>query len=231
MKERLGVFVVAVMFTFGAGFVFQDPQTKRQGETGLKGQKITTDKDKVNAQMSDLDFVTKVAKNGKTEVAAGQLALSKASSADVKQFAQRMIDDHTKANSELMQLAQTKGWQLPPDDMAASTAQLHNTSLSDAAMADNQKMQADHKAKLDKLSKLSGAEFDREYMTHMVMDHDKAVAMFESKANSKDGDDALEDWAEKTLPTLREHRRLAREIAGKVGAKVPADDAAKKGNR
>src|SRR5687767_11262035 len=124
MKERLGVFAIAVMFTFGAGFAFQDPKEKTQGDTGIKGQKVTTDKNKQggSATLNDSDFVRRVVASNRAEIELGQMAVTKAASADVKQFAQRMIDDHTKANTELTQLAQSKGWSLPADTSNDTTS-------------------------------------------------------------------------------------------------------------
>jgi putative membrane protein len=141
----------------------------------------------------DHEFMTKVAQGGKTEVELGQLALKQASSEDVKLFAQRMIDDHSKAGEELSTLAVSKGITLPAD------------------------LDKKHKEKLDKLAKFSGADFDREYMKQMVNDHNMNVTLFEKEA--KDGKDAeTKAWAEKSLPTLREHLTMARDTASKVGS-------------
>jgi putative membrane protein len=69
-----------------------------------------------------------------------------------------------------------------------------------------------------KLAKHEGAAFDREYMSAMVKDHDKDVALFEKQA--KNGRDAaLRAFAEKTLPTLREHQKMAKQLSDKVSAK------------
>lgn len=144
---------------------------------------------------TDKSFVMKAAAGGMAEVELGNLALKQASSNEVKQFAQRMIDDHGKANQELKQYADSKSITLP------------------AAMGDS------HKKLFDKLSKLSGAAFDREYMNEMLKDHEKDVALFERE--SKSGKDAeLKAWVDKTLPTLREHLQLARDTSAKVGGKM-----------
>jgi putative membrane protein len=112
--------------------------------------------------------------------------------ADVKQFAQRMVDDHTKASEEL------KGW----------ASQKNVTLPTEVA--------PDHKATHDRLAKLSGAAFDKAYMTAMVADHNKAVAAFtRASKTAKDAD--LKAWAGKTLPTLQEHQKMAKEIAAKAG--------------
>ena len=141
---------------------------------------------------SDTDFVNTVAMDGMAEVALGRLAVQKAKSPEVKQFAQRMVADHSKANVELKQLASNKNVTLPAEP------------------------NAQQKADKDRLSKLSGADFDREYMTMMTAGHDKAVAAFEDESrNGKESD--VKAWSSKTLPTLREHQTLAKQIAAKVG--------------
>jgi len=132
----------------------------------------------------DRKFIEKAAEGGMAEVKLGQLAAQKAGADQVKQFGQRMVDDHGKANDQLKQLASTKGVTLPAD-LDKSTQREY-----------------------DKLSKLSGPDFDREYMKHMVSDHKKDVSEFKSEANkAKDAD--LKQFASSTLPTLQEHLNLA----------------------
>jgi putative membrane protein len=172
----------------------QDKQTSKPSDMQHGNMKMSS---------ADNSFVMKAAMGGMTEVEMGQIALTQASNEDVKRFAQRMVDDHGKANMELKQLAGNKGMQVP-------------------AMLDD-----DHKKTKDKMSKLTGAAFDREYMSMMVKDHQKTVELFERQ--SKDGKDMeLKSWADKTLPTLREHLQMARDIASKVGAKVSGSDSASK---
>jgi Predicted outer membrane protein len=132
----------------------------------------------------DRKFMEKAAEGGMAEVKLGQLASQKASADQVKQFGQRMVDDHGKANDQLKQLASTKNVTLPTD-LDKSTQREY-----------------------DKLSKLSGADFDREYMKHMVSDHKKDISEFKSESNkAKDAD--LKQFASSTLPTLQEHLTLA----------------------
>ena len=140
---------------------------------------------------SDKEFVTKAGGGGLAEVQMGNLALQKASSAEVKSFAQRMVTDHSKANEELQQLATAKGVALPTD------------------------LDPDPKAALDHLSSLNNAEFDKAYMQHMVEDHQKDVAEFE-KASTSAYDSDLKAWAAKTLPTLKEHLQLAQSVSSKL---------------
>lgn len=133
---------------------------------------------------ADRRFVEKAAIGSLAEVEMGRMAQQKAQNDQVKQFGQRMVDDHSRASAELTQIASGKGVQPP-------------TALDKKAQAD--------KAKLEKLS---GAEFDRQYMAHMVADHKKDIAEFQKEAKSgRDAD--LKAFAAKTLPTLQDHLKLA----------------------
>jgi putative membrane protein len=139
-------------------------------------------------------FASKAAQGGMAEVEMGRLAVQRAGDPDVKAFGERMISDHSKANAELKSIASKKGLQLPTE------------------------MNSEQKSEMDKLAKLSRAEFDKEYMSAMVDDHEEDVKEFETQ--SKDGNDAdIKTFAGKTLPTLQQHLQLARSAAQKVGAK------------
>jgi len=133
-------------------------------------------------------FVKKAALDGMTEVEAGKVALSKSQDPAIRDFAQRMVTDHGKANSELESLAVRKGLQAP------------------------KRLDAEHKEMLDTLSSKNGKEFDQAYAEHMNMDHSKAIALFESAAGSNDPD--LAKFAKETLPTLKEHKALAQKLPG-----------------
>ena len=140
---------------------------------------------------SDKRFVRDAAQGGMAEVELGKLATEKASSEDVKKFGQRMVDDHTKANDELKQVASEKGITLP------------------------QHLSAKDQMTKEHLSKLSGEQFDKAYMSDMVKDHTQDVADFQKEANSGT-DSAVKDFASKTLPTLQDHLREAKQIAPKT---------------
>ena len=139
----------------------------------------------------DKEFVAMAGMGGLAEMQLGNLALQKASSAEVKAFAQRMLTDHSKSNAEIAEFATTKGLALA-------------TELS-----------GDPKGALEHLTSLSGAEFDKAYMQHMVEDHEKVVAAFD-KASTSATDADLKAWAGRTLPTLKEHLELAKQTARKV---------------
>jgi putative membrane protein len=137
------------------------------------------------------DFMMKAAQGGIAEVELGRMAMDKAQNAEVKRYAQTMVQDHTAANNELKAIA-TKKNMTPPTDT-----------------------DAEHKAVMTRLQGLSGAEFDRAYMDAMVADHEKTVALFETGANT--GTDAdVKQFAAKTLPKLRMHLDMAKEIQGKL---------------
>jgi len=139
---------------------------------------------------SDQQFLMQAASSGMAEVQLGQLTTERAASAEVKQFGQRMVADHTKANTELLTLAQAK-------------------NIPVATEADPK-----HKAMADKLAALHGVAFDREYMAGQVADHEEAVTLFTTAA--KESHDAeVKAWAAKTLPTLQEHLQMARALAAK----------------
>ena len=142
-----------------------------------------------NMNTQDRDFIMEAAMGGMMEVELGQVAAQKGGSDAVKQFGQRMVDDHSKANSELMSLASSKGITLP-------------TALDDK-----------HRQQVTKLSGMSGADFDRAYSKMMLSDHQKDVAAFE-KQSTKAADADLKAFASKTLPTLQEHLQMARALPG-----------------
>jgi putative membrane protein len=143
---------------------------------------------------ADREFIEGAARGGMAEVELGKLAQQNASNEQVKQFAARMVTDHSKANEELRQLGQEKGVTMP-----AGPSHMDNHEMG-------------------KLSKLSGAAFDREYMDNMVKDHQKDVKEFEKQA-SKAKDPDVKAFAAKTLPTLQEHLRLAETADQTVGGK------------
>ena len=128
------------------------------------------------------------AQGGMAEVEISRLALTRASSDAVKQYAQKMIDDHTAANAELMQIASSKGITLP--------------TAPDAKM----------RAMMAKMQNLSGAAFDREYVMNAGhKDHQKMEKLFRDESTrGRDAD--LKAFATKTLPVVRQHLQMARDL-------------------
>lgn len=148
-----------------------------------------------NLSSQDRNFLMDAAMGGMMEVELGRLATERGASDPVKQFGQRMVDDHTAANTELMSIASSKGITLP-------------------TMLDRK-----HQQHVTKLSGLSGAEFDRAYSRMMVTDHNKDVNMFE-RESTRGADPDLRAFATKTLPTLQEHLQMARALPGNEGGNM-----------
>ena len=139
-------------------------------------------------------FATNAAQGGMAEVELGRLATQRAGDVSVREFGARMVADHSRANSELKSIAGQKGIQLPTE------------------------LNSEQKSEMDKLSKMSGAEFDKEYMSAMLKDHETDVKDFDTQ--SKEGNDPeIKAFAGKTLPTLQQHLQMAQQAAQKVGAK------------
>ena len=140
-----------------------------------------------NVSSETKEFMEKAATGGMMEVELGKMAQEKASSSEVKDFGQQMVTDHTKANEDLKSLAQEKSVMLP-DSMTAK-----------------------QQRNVEKLSGLSGTEFDQEYMKMMVKDHEKDVKTYQ-KASEDVPDPAVQDFAAKTLPTLKDHLQKAEDV-------------------
>jgi putative membrane protein len=132
-----------------------------------------------------------------------KLAAERASASEVKAFASHMVTDHSKAGEELKKVATAKGAQL------------------------NEQPSAKDQRELDKLSKLQGADFDREYVKVQLAAHKDAVSLFKKEASAgRDSD--LKQFASSTLPTLREHLQMVQQLSkstvlssrsGEAGAK------------
>lgn len=140
---------------------------------------------------ADMKFAMMAAMGGMEEVEMGKLAAEKGASDEVRQFGQRMVDDHSKANQELMQIASSKGMTLP-------------TALD-----------AKHQADMQKMAALSGEAFDKAYVKMMVKDHKKDVGEFQ-KESMRGTDPEIKAFATSTLPTLQEHLQMIQRIDDKM---------------
>ncbi len=142
---------------------------------------------------ADQKIVMDMAMANMAEVEAGKMAVGKTQNADVKTFAQKMIDDHTKALADVTALAQSKGVTLPTE------------------------LDATHKKMAAKLDKLSGDAFDKAYMKDAgVSDHTKVHAKLKGFASkAKDAD--VKALASKMLPTVEEHLTMAKAMPAAKG--------------
>jgi putative membrane protein len=141
---------------------------------------------------ADQAFITAAAQTDAAEIGAGQLALTKGRGKPVKTFAQKMIDDHTKADQQLMTIAQSKGY--TPD---ATPPQMATDMMA--------KLNADRPV-----------AFNRDYLRGQVMGHQMAVKAFQDEiANGQDAD--VKAFATATLPTIQMHLTMARRLSGMRG--------------
>lgn len=130
--------------------------------------------------LADTTFASKAAVGGMAEVALGKMAAAKSSDAKIKDFGNMMVTDHGKANDELKAIAQKENMTLPAT------------------------LDAQHQAKRDSLSKLSGKDFDQAYVNAMIEGHKKTLALMQSEAaNGKDA--GLKAFAAKTAPVVQTH--------------------------
>lgn len=135
----------------------------------------------------DRMFVTKAASDGQAEVQLSQLALQKSGNDEVKKLAQQMVDDHTKANTQLAQLAQQ-----------------HQIQLSEQPAQE-------HRKTLDRFNSLSGAEFDKAYVAQLLKDHQRDIKLFEKHAKSGENE-AFKSFAQQQLPILRQHLQHVEQV-------------------
>lgn len=137
------------------------------------------------------DFAADAATAGMLEVELGNLAQQKATSKSVRNFGKMMVDDHTKTNDNLKTIATQKNIDLPP------------------AITDEQRKD------IDKLSKKTGADFDKAYIDMMVDDHKKNIAAFK-KAQGDVSDNDIKNFITNTLPTLQKHLDAIQAIKAKM---------------
>jgi putative membrane protein len=199
--------VVSILLATGLVAARQNQDTTQNSNTNTSGGSTSGQTGGGSTlDSSDRKFMMEAGMGGMAEVEWARVALQRASSDGVKQFAQRMIDDHTKAGQELTQLASTKGVTL-------------ETAL------DNK-----HAGTLTKLQGMSGAEFDRAYLKEAgVKAHEKMEKLYMREADrGKDAD--AKAFASKTLPTVQEHLRMAREMMTGMSGKNMSGNSNMSGN-
>lgn len=163
-----------------------NPNTK----TAATNSNVSSNTNK-SVSSGDQEFLDKALLGGFVEVQTSGIAVTKAQNEEVRAFAQKMISDHSKANKELKELGKEKG-----------------ATLIGGTGSEEQKEMAD-------LSNLSGAAFDKEYVKRMIAAHEKDVAVFQKQADG--GTDAgLKRFAAETLPTLKMHLEMIKDIQGKL---------------
>jgi putative membrane protein len=186
MKKAIIAGILFPLAAFGQGM-----NEQRVGEPPMNQPRVGEQPSQMNSPANtgrmmnahDREFVQKAASAGMYEVKAAQLAMEKSKDDQVKSVAQHMNTDHTAANDKLKSIAQTEGITIP------------------------QQLMPEHQRQLDKLSAMSGKEFDKEYMNQQKQAHDEAVMLFQ-RQTSIGQNAALKSFAEQTLPTLRMHKQM-----------------------
>jgi putative membrane protein len=139
------------------------------------------------AKVDDKKFAKDAALGGMAEVELGKLAAQKASRDDIKQFGQKIVDDHTKANDQLKEVASKE-----------------NIPIPDA-------LDSKHQARIDKLSKLSGENFDKAFVKDQIKDHQAEVRDFSAEAQGGQ-DPNVKTFASNVLPTLQQHLEQVKDL-------------------
>ncbi len=148
---------------------------------------------------SDSKYMMMAATSDMNEIGLSQQALSKSTNDEVKKLAQMMIDDHTKSSEELKPIAASKGVTLPTE------------------------MDSKHKSGMEKMSAMSGMDFDMAYVKMMVKDHEKAVALHQKEAgNGKDAE--AKAFAAKTLPVVQMHLDMSRKLMSSMSGGKKMDN-------
>lgn len=206
-KLSMGILLISGICLFSCnGDNSTNENTSTASDTTVMGNSDTSDSTRMsNAAMDTTgtnagnqmvdqktkDFVTEAATGGMMEVELGNLAQQKATSQQVKEFGKMMVDDHSKANNNLKDIASKKNIDLP-------------ASITDEERKD-----------IDKLSKKSGADFDKSYVDMMVKGHKKTIDIFK-KASANVGDNDVKSFATNTLPAIQKHLETIQSIKSKM---------------
>jgi len=146
---------------------------------------------RANRSSSDDTFAMQAAEGGMAEIQMAQLALTKTSNPAVKDLANQIQQDHTKANDDLKPIAAKENFTWP-------------TSLNTKQQSEYQKLQG-----------LSGSAFDREYVNFEIKDHKEDIAAFQREADH--GTNAgVKAWASQNLPALQKHLELAQKAQSQL---------------
>jgi putative membrane protein len=178
---------LAVTMTVGCGGGTREEANNDEAVVGTSGE---------GAPRGVQRFVNDVVAGNTAEIELSRMASERATNPEVKQYAQMMIRDHTTAGNELKQVLTQ-----------------HNMQIRDV-------MDEKHRDLSQELSRKSGNEFDHEYMAAMVDDHQGMGNLLEGRANEKPNNEPLENavnqWAAKTLPTVKHHLEMAQQLEDRL---------------
>ena len=177
---------------------YQHQGSEVSGQSGDVGAKSAAacqlKRDEIKDTATSTAFATTAAQDGMVEVALAGLALRKSLNEQVRQFAQKMVQDYAQSNGGLNSIVKCEGLILPIE------------------------LDAKHIASIKRLDAKSGRAFDKAYVKHVAEKHSEAVALFESASRS--GNPDLAAFAQRGLSMLQEHQLLADDLRAAVGTKV-----------
>ncbi len=184
--------VLLALLVFGLlGFAQTDSSSaNNQSSSSSSAQSSNSSNAKMNS--TDQNFVTQAAQDGMGEVAIAKLAEQKATDPQVKNLAKKLLDDHNKADDQLKDIASKQNITLPSD------------------------MSQQDKDRVDRMSKLSGKQFDDAFLKEQVKDHQKDIRAFQNEANNGQ-DPQLKQWAQNNLSVLRDHLKMTQNLAKREG--------------
>ena len=197
--DSTGKVATADIFTSGDMVVIFESEgmvtkMKKKDQADVAKQSDSKDKTDKEARIANETFIRAADQINLAEMKLGKVAEERGASDAVKKFGERVVRDHSLMNKELRKITTKQGIVL------------------------TEKLDPKHQELLDDLSKLKGAEFDQAYTKDMVSGHENAIKQFEIEAkNGRDAD--VKAWAEKCLPTLREHLKLAQAAVKDVNGK------------
>jgi putative membrane protein len=145
---------------------------------------------KESLSQQDKDFIKDAAEGDMAEVELSNIA-EKSQNPEVKRFAERMVRDHTAANTELTRIVTALGIEMP------------------------HRVDTEHQRIRDQLAGMHDGAFDQQYMHVMVNDHDQAVKLFREE-DTAGGNPELKQFAQKTLPTIEQHQKLAIDLSHRL---------------
>ena len=195
-KLSMPFIALLALFCFAfAGCQQQKGASQREADQENQAQQSPSSEKPETAQVSgDQQFIAEASQDGRSEVELGQLAEKQASSPVVKRLAVKIVTDHTKANQQL---------ELLPE--ASQALQSATPPPKEGGTA-------------DRLSQLSGKEFDRAFVEQVIQDHESAISRFKEAASSAQSPD-VKRFASQTLPTLEQHLQMAKSAQKALGGK------------
>jgi putative membrane protein len=183
MKAGLGIAVVCSTLLLGCNLI---------ASPGKQTEKQISKSPAESLSAADRTFITTAAEANLAEIETAKMIEQKSKDPAVRDFAKRMVTDHTQASQTLATVAEMTGISLPASPSAADRTQE------------------------DELKKLSGAKLNKAYLRDELAGHKQVISAFESEIEHGQ-DEAAKNYAAQTLPTLEDHIRIAEDVAGRMG--------------